>query len=129
MDSMSNSRAVDRGTAYLLPPSVAEWLLADHLARFVVEIVEQLDFSDLTLRYRGSGSEAYHSQILAAVLLYDYATGTHSSRKLEQACYDSVAYRFTVEPSVAALLPVRQFPSAHHRRDANGLGTVLCTLR
>jgi transposase len=91
---MSNFRAVDRGTAYLLPPSVDEWLPADHLARFVVEIVEQLDFSALTLQYRGSGSEAYHPQMLAAVLLYGYATGTHSSRKLEQACYDSVAFRY-----------------------------------
>jgi hypothetical protein len=45
---MSNFRAVDRGTGYLLPPSVDEWLPADHLARFVVEIVEQLDFSALT---------------------------------------------------------------------------------
>ena len=49
---MSNFRAVDRGTAYLLPPSVDEWLPSDHLARFVVEIVEQLDFSALTLQYR-----------------------------------------------------------------------------
>ena len=44
---MSNFRSVDRGTAYLLPPSVEEWLPADHLARFVVEIVEQLDLTRL----------------------------------------------------------------------------------
>jgi transposase/IS5 family transposase len=94
MDSMSNFRAVDRGTAYLLPPSVDEWLPADHLARFVVEIVEQLDFSSLTLQYRGAGTEAYHPQMLAAVLLYGYASGTYSSRKIEQACYDSVAFRY-----------------------------------
>jgi len=91
---MSNFRAVDRGTAYLLPPSVDEWLPADHLARFVVEIIEQLDFSALVHQYRGSGSEAYHPQMLAALLLYGYATGTHSSRKIEQACYDSVAFRY-----------------------------------
>lgn len=91
---MSNFRAVDRGTAYLLPPSVDEWLPADHLARFVVEIVEQLDFSALTEQYRGSGSQAYHPQMLAALLLYGYATGTYSSRRIEQACYDSVAFRY-----------------------------------
>ena len=91
---MSNFRAVDRGTAYLLPPSVDEWLPTDHLARFVVEIVEQLDFSALTLQYRGSGSEAYHPQMLAALLIYGYATGNYSSRKIEQACYDSIAFRF-----------------------------------
>jgi transposase len=91
---MSNFRAVDRGTAYLLPPSVDEWLPADHLARFVVEILERLDFSSLTHQYRGSGSEAYHPQMLAALLLYGYASGTYSSRKLERACYDSIACRF-----------------------------------
>jgi transposase len=91
---MSNFRAVDRGTAYLLPPSVDEWLPQDHLARFVVEIVDGLDFSQLTLQYRGSGSEAYHPQMLAALLLYGYATGMHSSRKIETACYDSVAFRY-----------------------------------
>jgi transposase len=91
---MSNFRAVDRGTAYLLPPSVDEWLPGDHLARFVVEIVEQLDFSALTVQYRGSGSEAYHPQMLAALMLYGYATGTYSSRRIETACYDSVAFRY-----------------------------------
>lgn len=91
---MSNFRAVDRGTAYLLPPSVDEWLSADHLARFVVEIVEQLDLSGLSNQYRGSGSQAYYPQMLTALLIYDYATGTYSSRRIEQACYDSIAFRF-----------------------------------
>ena len=50
---MSNFRSVDRGTAYLLRPSVDEWLPSDHLARFVVEIVEQLDLSRLSNQYRG----------------------------------------------------------------------------
>ena len=86
---MSNFRSVDRGTAYLLPPSVEEWL-----ARFVVEIVEQLDLSGLTKEYRGSGSQAYHPAMLVAVLIYGYATGTFSSRRIEQACYDSIAFRY-----------------------------------
>jgi len=94
IDSMSNFRAVDRDTAYLLPPSVDEWLPADHLARFVVEIVDQLDLRGLTSQYRGSGSEAYHPQMLAALLIYGYATGVHSSRRIEQACYESIAFRF-----------------------------------
>jgi transposase len=67
---MSNFRAVDRGTAYLLPPSVDEWLPADHLARFVVEIVEQLDLRGLSNQYRGSGSQAYHPQMLRAFSSY-----------------------------------------------------------
>jgi transposase len=91
---MSNFRSVDRGTAYLLPPSVDEWLPADHLARFVVEIVEQLDLTRLSVQYRGSGSQAYHPGMLVALLVYGYATGTYSSRRIEQACYDSVAFRY-----------------------------------
>jgi transposase len=91
---MSNFRSVDRGTAYLLPPSVDEWLPSDHLARFVVDIVEQLDLSALSNQYRGSGSQAYHPQMLVALLIYGYATGTFSSRRIQQACYDSVAFRF-----------------------------------
>jgi transposase len=91
---MSNFRTVDRGTAYLLPPSVEEWLPADHLARFVVEIVEQLDLTRLSGQYRGSGSQAYHPGMLVALLIYGYATGTYSSRRIEQACYDSIAFRY-----------------------------------
>lgn len=91
---MSHFRSVDRGTAYLLPPSVDEWLPADHLARFVVEIVEQLDFAPLVKQYRGSGSAAYHPQMLASLLIYGYATGTYSSRMIERACYDSIAFRY-----------------------------------
>lgn len=91
---MSNFRSVDRGTGFLFPPSVDEWLPEDHLARFVVEIVEQLDFTALSGQYRGSGSAAYHPQMLAAVLIYGYATGTFSSRAIERACYDSVAFRY-----------------------------------
>ena len=64
---MSSFRSVDRGTAYLLPPSVDEWLPADHLARFVVEIVEQLDLTRLSGQYRGSGSQAYHPGMLVAL--------------------------------------------------------------
>jgi transposase len=91
---MSHFRSVDRGTAYLLPPSVDEWLPTDHLARFVVEIVEQLDFGPLVKQYRGSGSAAYHPQMLASLLIYGYATGTYSSRMIERACYDSIAFRY-----------------------------------
>jgi len=53
----ANFRFVDRDTAYLLPPSVDEWLPEDHLARFVVEIVDELDISCLERAYTGSGSD------------------------------------------------------------------------
>ncbi len=91
---MSNFRQVDRETGYLLPPSVDDWLPASHLARFVVEVIEQLNLSAFVKAYRGSGSAAHHPSVLLGLLIYGYATGVYSSRKLERATYASVAFRF-----------------------------------
>jgi len=91
---MSNFRPTDRLTGYLMPPSVEEWLPQRHLARFVVEVVEGLDLRAMSKAYRGSGSASYHPAPLLSMLIYGYATGVFSSRKLERATYDSVAFRF-----------------------------------
>ena len=91
---MSHFLQCDRDTAYLLPPSVDDWLPKDHLARFVVDIVEQLDLSALTRQYRGAGSAAYHPQMLLGLIIYGYATGTFGSRRIEQATYESLAFRY-----------------------------------
>ena len=91
---MSNFRQVDRQTGFLLPPSVDEWLPQRHLARFVVEVIDGLDLRELIGSYRGSGSASYHPVMLLGLLVYGYATGVFSSRKLERATYDSVAFRF-----------------------------------
>ena len=91
---MSNFRQVDRETGFLLPPSVDEWLPERHLARFVVEVIERLDLSAMVKAYRGSGSASYHPSVLLGLVVYGYATGVFSSRRLERATYDSVAFRF-----------------------------------
>src|SRR5712671_5765203 len=91
---MSNFRAIDRETGFLLPPSIDEWLPEKHLARFVVEVIDGLDLSAMVQSYRGSGSASYHPALLLGILVYGYATGVFSSRKLERATYDSVAFRF-----------------------------------
>jgi transposase len=91
---MSNFRNFDRDTAFLLPPSVDDWLPEKHLARFIMEVVDGLDLSAMSKSYRGSGSASYHPKLLLAILVYGYATGVFSSRKLERATYDSVAFRF-----------------------------------
>lgn len=84
----------DQSTLYLLPPSLQDWLPEDHLARFVVEIVDRLDLSSLKASYAGRGSQPYNPEMLLALLFYGYATGVFSSRKLERSTYDSVAFRF-----------------------------------
>ena len=91
---MSNFRLIDRETGFLMPPSVDEWLPQRHLARFVVEVLEGLDLRAMTGSYRGSGEAPYHPQLLLGLIIYGYATGVFSSRKLERATYDSVAFRF-----------------------------------
>ena len=91
---MSNFIVTDRKTDYLLPPSVDDWLNEDHLARYIVEVVDQLDLSRLTRQYAGRGSKAHHPATLLSILIYGYCTGVFSSRKLERATYDSVAFRY-----------------------------------
>src|SRR5271168_5120021 len=91
---MSNFRPIDRDTGYLLPPSVDDWLPEAHLARFIVEVIDGLDLRAMSGSYRGSGSASYHPALLLGILVYGYATGVFSSRKLERATFDSVAFRF-----------------------------------
>ena len=91
---MANFRPTDRLTSFLLPPSIDEWLPERHLARFVVEVIEGLDLTAMSKSYRGTGSASYHPAALLGLLVYGYATGVFSSRKLERAAYDSVAFRF-----------------------------------
>jgi transposase len=89
---ISNFRQADRETGFLLPPSVDEWLPPRHLARFGVEVIDGLDLPALSGSDRGSGSASYHPSVLLGRLVYGYATGVFSSRKLERATYDSVAF-------------------------------------
>ena len=91
---MSNFRLIDRETGFLMPPSVDEWLPPRHLARFVVEVVSGLDLRAMIGSYRGSGEASYHPALLLGLIIYGYATGVFSSRQLERATYDSVAFRF-----------------------------------
>jgi len=78
----------------LLAPNLQDWLPQDHLARFIVEAVEQLDLRRIENSYGCRGNLAYPPKMLVALLVYGYATGVFSSRKLERACYESVPFRF-----------------------------------
>jgi len=91
---MGNFRPNKWDTPFLLPPSIDDWLPKDHVARFVVEVVERLDLSELEQAYERRGSMAYDPAMLLALLIYGYATGVFSSRAIERATYDSVAFRF-----------------------------------
>lgn len=77
-----------------LPVSLRDALPPNHLARFVVDIVAQLDLSILYARYAPVGGEAFAPDILLALLFYGYATGVFSSRRIEKATYESLPFRF-----------------------------------
>lgn len=74
--------------------SISEALPAEHLARFVVDVVAQLDLSAIYARYRGQGGEAYAPEVLVALLFYGYATGVFSARKIERATYEVLPFRY-----------------------------------
>jgi len=117
---MSNFRLIDRDTGFLMPPSVDEWLPERHLARFVVEVIAGLDLQAMTGSYRGSGEASYHPQLLLGIIVYGYATGVFSSRKLERATYDSVAFRFIA----ANEHPDHDTIAAFRRRFLQQIGTL-----
>lgn len=84
----------DRNATFLVPPTIDDWVDESHLARFIAEAVDSMDLSRFSSQYSGRGSAAHHPATLLAILIYGYATGVFSSRRLEQATYDSVAFRF-----------------------------------
>jgi len=84
----------DREQRMLMPYDLGDWLPEDHLSRFIVDIVDRLNFRHIYNRYKGVGSTPYDPKMLLALLFYGYATGIFSSRKIEAATYDSVAFRF-----------------------------------
>lgn len=85
---------VDRKTPMLLPPDMREWVAQDDLAHFVVEAVEGLDCSCAAVNVRGSGNAQYPPAMMLGVLIYSYATGTFSSRRIERATYQNLSVRY-----------------------------------
>jgi transposase len=97
-------KIVDRDTEYLFPPSVQDWLPSNHLARFVVELVDEIDLEKLNASYKSCGSLAFHPSMMVALLFYGYATGVFSSRKLERATrWPSVTLQRTLIPITTRL--------------------------
>jgi transposase len=87
--------ACDREQSFLMPPDVREWLTADHLAWFVIDAVGEMDLDAFYGVYRvdGRSRPPYDPAMMVALLLYAYARGTRSSRVIERACVEDVAFR------------------------------------
>ena len=88
--------AFDLTQPFLLPPDIRDWLPERHLARFILDLVDTLDLSDLMRSYihnTDAGRSGYHPKMLLGLVLYAYCTGTRSSRQIERRTYEDVAYR------------------------------------
>jgi len=85
--------SVDHDTPLLLPPNLRDWVPDDHLVHFVLDAVAALDLSQVKVNQRGTGSQQYPPVMMLALLIYSYATGNFSSRRIEQSTYDSVPVR------------------------------------
>jgi transposase len=85
---------VDRDTPLLMPPTIQEWVAEDDMARFIVDAVSVVDESSCKINWRGSGSEQYPPRMMLALLIYCYANGVFSSRRIQRATYRDIAVRF-----------------------------------
>ena len=91
---MSNFVDCDRDQAFLLPPDLRDWLPADDLGHFVIEAVERVDLGAFKVNLRGTGSAQYHSRMMLALMIYCYANGIFSSRRIERATHRDIGVRF-----------------------------------
>ena len=91
---MTRFASTDRSQAFLLPPDLKDWVPEDDLAHFVIEAVERVDISAFQVNVQGSGSEQYHPRMMLALVIYCYANGIFSSRRIERATHRDIGVRF-----------------------------------
>jgi transposase len=105
----------DREQAFLMPPSLRDWVREDHLVWTILEAVEEMDLSDFYAGYRadGHGRPAYDPRMMVALLLYAYARGNRSSRGIERECQEDVAYRVICANRVPDHSTIAEFPVRH----------------
>ncbi len=85
---------IDRHTPLLLPPDLRDWIAEDDLVHFVIQAVERLPLSTFAVNHKGCGDEQYPPRMMLALLIYCYANGLFSSRRIERATYRDVAVRY-----------------------------------
>ncbi|MBW3537790.1 MAG: transposase, partial [Actinobacteria bacterium] len=117
----------DRGQAFLLPPSVDEWLPEDHFARFVIAAVEAMDLSAFYADYRadGYGRPAHDPAMMVALLVYAYARGKRSSRVIERGCIEDIAFRVIAANRVPDHCTIARFRQRHAAALAGLFGEAL----
>ena len=122
-----NFIAVDRDQAFLMAPSVRDWLPENHLAWYVLDAVAEMDLSAFYARYRpdGWGRPAYDPSLMVPLILYSYARGERSSRGIERKCLEDVTYRVIASNLVPDHVTINRFRSEHQDALAGLFGDVL----
>src|SRR3954463_12533934 len=122
-----NFLGCDRDQVFLLPPSVDDWLPADHFARFVIAVVEEFDLSAFCADYRadGHGRPAHDPAMMVALLLYGYAIGESSSRRVERGCGGGGATRVICANQAPDHTTIARFRQRHESALAELFGEVL----
>ncbi len=112
---VTHYRPYEPEQAFLLPPSLRDWLPEDHLAYFISDTIDQLDLSAFHQRYQGDGRrhQPYHPTMLAKVLIYAYATGVFSSRKIAAKLVDDVALRLLAAGNRPDFRTINRFRQQH----------------
>ena len=112
-----NFRRGDRDQPFLLPPDLRDWLPQDHLAWFILDVVEQLDLGVFLRGSRadGHGHPAYDPKALLNVLLYGYATGVRSSRQIERRCHEDLAFRVLAGNQAPDHVTIARFRVRHQQ--------------
>jgi transposase len=90
----TNIRPVHRDMPMLLPPDLRDWVPEDDLVHFVIEAVEQMPTAAFHVNHRGTGSQQYSPRMMLALLIYCYANGVFSSRRIERATYRDIGVRY-----------------------------------
>src|SRR3954466_10763972 len=90
---MSNFVPFNREQSFLLPPDLKDWLASDDVAHFIVAAVERVSLTSFQVPAR-TGKPQYHPRLMLALLIYCYANGVFSSRRIERATYRDIAVRF-----------------------------------
>src|SRR3954465_9441598 len=119
--------ACDREQSLLMPPDVREWLPEDHFAWFVLDAVAAMDLEAFYGAYRvdGRARPAYEPSVMVAVILYAYARGVRSSRAIERACVEDVAYRVLAAQQKPDHATLARFVERHQEALAGVFGSVL----
>jgi transposase len=122
-----NFLSCDREQDFLMAPSVREWLPRGHLAWFLLDVVERLDLAAFYAEYRvdGSGRPAHDPGMMVALLLYAYAVGERSSRRIERRCTEDVAFRVIAANRAPDHTTVSRFRQRHAQRLAGLFVQVL----